>query len=140
MWPVCILFTVFKKRSRKKFNFPKIGFISCLVYFPPGLLIIFIGIFVIFIHCHKIPRCSFSVSRISCNSNCCFSMNTCFYIKILRISTGFLRNFFSFKSFFNFVIGLIWLFYSAFNIFNCFFILTIIIFRSFYFYIQNFRI
>ena len=99
--------SVCNKVIKKHLNFTKIWLINCLVYFSSFLIIIFINIFSIYIHCTKIPRCSVGIFIISCTINWCFRMNSSLCIKIFSINTGFLINFFIINRFLNFVVGFI---------------------------------
>ena len=140
LWLIGIFFTVIKETIWKKFNPAKIRSINCLLDCPQFLLITFIGIFNIYIHCHKILRYPVVVHVISISINMHFSIDNWLCIKILRIINWFFFNFFSRNSFFNIVIGLIRWFRTVLNITNLSFILLIRIIRRFYFLIRCYRI
>ena len=96
--------TVFKKLSRKMFNFCEIWFINYLIDCPPCLLILFIHIFNIYNHCNKVIRCPVGINIIYITRNWLFKKNNCFCIKIFSIINGFLINLFSINRFLNFFI------------------------------------
>ena len=93
LWCVRIFFTMFKKLFRKQFNFSKIRFINFLLSCPLCLIIIYIGVFDIYIHFQKILRWHVDASIASCNINWCFGIYTFFYINIIRVFSRFFRNF-----------------------------------------------
>ena len=92
------VFTGFNKFFRKQFNFAKIWFIIFLLDFPPCLIIIFINIFNVCIHCCNMLGFPVGVPVISSTRKWHFRMNTYFWIKIFRITTVFFINFSSIKN------------------------------------------
>ena len=138
-------FYIFQGTHQKK-NFFETSFTNYLVYCPPCIIIFFINNFHVYFQCHKIRRCFVVALNMSCNSNWLFRttnailnlfyweifrINTCFFIKLMRICTRFFSYVLRIDRFFSLVIEINFFSWKIFRMDICFFIKLIRICTSF---------